>query len=107
MHASALGGYPVMYEIQRLSCRIGAPASPGRPSKKGPTAGGAPRLDRRERPADGPVGPPHVGAAGPDAAPGPARRRDPPEGLRQRRVVAVPAAGSPGAVLPDPGQRVL
>src|SRR5512144_2674702 len=52
----------------------------GRASKKGPTPGGLPRLDRRERPDDGPAGSSHLGAAGPDAGVGP-RGREAPKGL--------------------------
>src|SRR5512142_1470834 len=50
--------------------------------EEGEASGGSPRLDRRERPADGPAGPPHLGAPGPDAIPPPAWR-PPQEGLRR------------------------
>ena len=55
----------------------------GRASKKGPAAGRPHRPDRRERPADGPAGPPHLGAPGPDARTSSRARRPPREGLRR------------------------
>jgi transposase len=53
--------------------------------KQSPTAGGAPRPERRERPAEGSAGPSHLGAAGRAAGPGPGRRPSP-QGLVGRAV---------------------
>src|SRR5947209_5917275 len=72
----------------------------------GQAPGGAPGPDRRERPDDGPAGPPRLGAPGPDAIPGPGRR-PPREGLRRGGVVAAPAPRPPGVVLPHAGRRRL
>src|SRR5512135_1812682 len=74
--------------------------------EEGEASGGSPRLDRPERPADGPAGPPHLGAPGPDAIPPPAWR-PPQEGLRRGGFVAVPSPRPPGAVLPHAGRRLL
>src|SRR5829696_8612360 len=80
----------------------------GRASKKSPAAARPHRPDRRERPADGPAGPPNLGAARTDPGLRPERRPWPPrEGLGRGRPVALAAPGSAGALLQDLGQRVL
>src|SRR5512142_3032580 len=78
----------------------------GRASKQSAPAGCLPRPERRERPADGPAGPPHLGTAGPDTGVGPGGR-EASEGLRRGRHLAVPPTGPTGPVRPHLGQRVL